>query len=227
MSLRITPDHRALNIQQGQEPQTETEKQYKSVLGGSTAYEHVIYANDIYGDEYKSEVLEAFLLSRAIESDVEKILRVPTAIVQIYKYLFFDLDVFKDELDIESYANTYIESDFGKDLKVCAITLGLDYLRYRFSRGQHIDIDIVTALQNMIETGFILSKATRLNPLDSSAAKEARQWMLSAIRGVESYAKVKPVLEETSDEFKIILETIDHTTNELKNPNLLKDDILH
>lgn len=225
--MPLAPDHRALRVAETKDATDTTEGEYLKVLKDETASEDVHYAADIYADTYKSEVLEAFLLARASNADIEKILRVPGKVTAIYRHLFFDLDSFRDELDIESYARTYDVDPFGKDLKICAITLGLEYLVYRFNRGQASEVNLVDSLRTMIETGYMLSKATRLNPLDSNAAREARQWMTAAIKGSESYIRVKPALEEYSDEFKIALEKIDNTTNERLNPNIDKDSIVH
>ena len=221
------PNHRALCLQKEGEATTDVEKEYSLFLKKGEGSPDLKYAIDVYEDPYKSEVLEAFFLARTTDREVEQILRVPANVCSYYRYLFFDLNSFKDELDVEAYVQTYEESEFGKDIKVCAVTLGLDYLKYRFGRGEHSDVSLLTALKNMIETGYVLSKATRLNPLDSDSAREARQWMMAAIKGMDSYAKIKPMIQENANDFLIVLQTIDRTTNEDKNPTIQKNEIIH
>lgn len=225
--MSMSPDHRAIRIHEGGEPQNETEQEYLDALNGESKHEYLLYAKDIYDNDYKSEVIEAFLLAGAKNNDVAAVLRVPAQVVNVYRFLFFDTEVFKDELDVEAYAQGYGESEFGKEIKVCAVTLGIDYLRYRFGRNKKHDISMVDALSSMIETGYVLSKATRLNPLDSNSAREARQWMMSAIKGMESYIKVKPALEEYNDEFRIALQKIDSQTEERISTIIPEEEIIH
>jgi len=226
--MRSSTDHRAVRLQEGGEGKDQLEKEYLSLLAGTPIpNSDLVYANDIYHDSYKSEVLEAFFLAGASDIDVETTLRVPAAVSKVYRQLFWDYSVFRDELDIEAYTQTYEESAYGKEIKTCAVTLGLEYLQFRFGRGKNSDVSLTSALQSMIETGFMLSKAARINPLDSTASREARQWLTASIKGMESYAKVKAASGETIDDFKIALETIDHSTNEQKNPGIKKGEILH
>ena len=171
--------------------------------------------------------MEAFLLSKATDHDIEEVLKVPTKVIKLYRQLFWDASVFKDELDIEAYAQTYERNDYGKEIKVCAITLGIGYLRYRFSRGQHSEISMLDALQNMIETSYVLCQATRLNPMDSNASKEARQWMSMVVKNIDQYIKTRPVLDDFNDEFEIALKSIDNATKEQVQIKLNKDDIVH
>jgi hypothetical protein len=221
------PNHRALSLLEGGTADTDIGKEYTLFLKKKKGNPDLLYAIDIYEDPYKSEVIEAFLLAQTTDKEIEQVLRVPANVCSYYRHLFFDMSSFKDELDIESYVQTYDASEFGKDIKVCAATLGIDYLRYRFGRGSNSEVSLLSALKNMIETGYVLSKATRLNPLNSDSAKEARQWMMAAIKGMDSYAKIKPTLNESHDDFLIALQSIDHTTNEMKNPDIPKDEIVH
>ena len=226
--MKLSTDHRALELQSGRAPENEAEIRYSALLKGEPCTnEAVNYAIEVYEDDYKREVLEAFLLAQATNDDVESVLRVPADVTRAYRQLFWDAGVFKDELDIEAYAQTYGDNDYGKEIKVCAITLGLGYLRYRFSRGQHSEISLLDALQNMIETSYVLCQATRLNPMDSNASKEARQWMSMVVKNIDQYIKTRPVLDDFNDEFEIALKNIDKTTKERIHLNILKEDLLH
>lgn len=200
-----------------------------ALLGGKEAPQEVVYANEIYEDPYKSEVLEAFLLAEATPEQIEKALRVPVRVTEAYKTLFFDRSVFRDELDAEAYAQSYPdttkEQKWGGDLKRSALVLGVDYLVYRFGRKTD-DLDIAGALKTMIQNAFMLSKATKLNPLNSDSAREARQWMTTGIKAMEAYVKVKPATENTDDAFSIALENIERATNEAKS-GINKADIVH
>lgn len=226
--MKLSTDHNALELQDGRSPTNPVEQAYQEVVrGNQAATDTQQYAMDIYEDDYKREVLEAFFLANATDADIQTILRIPSAVVKEYKAIFWDSSVFRDELDIETYAHSYTHSDYGKSIKISAVTLGLPYLRYRFSRGKHSEISLMDALQNMIETSFVLSQATRLNPLDSDASREARQWMAMVVKNIDQYIRTKPVLDNLNDEFEIALRHIDQKTKELPSIVIDKDDILH
>ena len=211
--MNLQPNHRALALESGDEPRSDFEQQYKNLLNEEIADSALVYANDIYENAYKQEVLEAFILSRATSDEIENILNVPTNVIEIYKILFFDIEIFKDELDIEAYAQTYVDTldGFGKKLKVAAITLGKEYLFYRFCRGTN-GVDMEAALKNLIETSYMLAQATKLNPLDSNASREARQWAKLTASLIESYKKISDDSGASSDEFILILKQIDVET---------------
>ena len=226
----LTPNHRAEALaEKGAKPKGLVEENYCKLLEGKPAPEEVVYASDIYENTYKCEVVEAFLLAGASAELIFTTLRVPTAVTEIYSQLFFDKAVFKDELDIEAYAQTYPEDTpelkWGKELKIAAITLGVDYLVYRFGRGDK-EVDMTGSLKSIILNSFMLAKATKLNPLDSNVSREARQWAATTIKALETYVKVKPAVENTDNEFTIALENIERSTNEAKS-GISKDDIVH
>ena len=227
--MRVLPNHRALAIEEGGAPADDIETDYQQfLLNGQTSNKDLQYAYDIYTDPYKCEVIEAFLLVKVAPEAIESTLRIPASVVAIYEKLYFDYASFLDELDVETYAQTYDQNDFGRELKVSAITLGANYLRYRFSRGQVSEVNIIESLQSMIETAYTLSASTKLNPLDSTISKEARQWMKMALTGMEAFIKIKPALEEYSDDFRIALQSIDRTTSaDKKTPDLDIDEIAH
>lgn len=223
------PDYRAVALAQGATPAGPLEEGLVAHLEGKEAPEAVVYANEIYEDPYKSEVLEAFLLAEATPDLISDVLRIPAAVTQTYTELFFNRSVFRDELDVESYVQTYPdttkETKWGREVKVAALTLGVDYLVYRFAHKE-TSIDLAGALKNMITTSYMLTKASKLNPLDSTSAREARQWVGVAVKALEAYVRVKPATENTDNEFTIALANITRATNEAKS-GISKDDIVH
>lgn len=223
------PDHRAEEISAGAEAATPEEAEFAALLRGETVSEQVKYAVEIYEDSYKSEVLEAFLLAGASSEIVYNHLRVPVPVVDTYRRLFFDLSVFRDELDVEAYTQTYPENTpgekWGKDLKICAISLGLDYMTYRFGRNGG-ELDIQVALKQIIGNANMLAKVSKINPLDSNATREARAWAQTTLKALETWTKVAPMADKTDDDFRVALQTIETTTNEQKSA-IKKDDLVH
>lgn len=225
----VQPDSRAVALAEGTTPNGPLEEGLVALLQGKEAPVEVSYAKDIYEDPYKSEVLEAFLLAEAPPELIAKTLRVPVAVTQAYGALFFNRSVFRDELDVEAYAQNYPdttkEQKWGRELKLGALTLGIDYLTYRFGKKSD-DLDIAGSLRTMIQNAYMLSKAVRMNPMNSDSAREARQWAATAVKAMEAYVKVKPATENTDDAFTIALENIERATNEAKS-GISKADIVH
>jgi hypothetical protein len=221
-------NHRFETLKAGENPANDLENSLVEILRtGKTSNADVQYAYDIYVDEYKREVLEAFLLASATDKDIFDVIKIPESVSAVYRPIFFDQSVFRDELDRECYAQTYPKkpSSWGHDLKICALTLGLDYMRYRFSRGP-ITVDITGALNEMIATASFLSKAGRINPMDSTATKQSLNWMAAAVKTMEAYVKVKPATEARKDEFELVLKTIDESTEE-EQPKIDITDLVH
>lgn len=224
-----SPDKRAQALAQGAQPVGTVEEEFVKLLNNQPSLAEVVYANDIYENAYKSEVIEAFLLAEATPEAIFDTLKVPVAVVEVYKHLFFNRNAFQDELDVEAYAQTYSEDTpeqkYGKELKISALTLGLDYLIFRFSHKE-VDVDLSGSLKSMIANAYMLTKAAKLNPLDSNASREARQWVATATKALEAYVRVKPATEKTDDEFSIALQNIERSTNEAQS-GIKLDDIVH
>lgn len=216
-------------IAEGATPEGPLEIGLANLLAGKEAPAEVVYAHSIYEDPYKSEVIEAFLLAEATPEQIERVVRVPKAVTDAYKHLFFNRAGFQDELDVEAYVQNYDDSTkelkWGKELKQAALVLGVEYLVYRFSRKPE-DLDLASALKNMIASAYSLTYAAKLNPLNSNSTKEARLWMATATKALESYVRVKPATENTTDEFQIALENIERATDEARS-GIKKEDILH
>lgn len=222
-----SPDFRIEELTDGEKPLTPNEEEFVKIINKKKNIDSdVQYAYDIYLDKYKSEVIEAFILSGGDDVFIEKLLRVPSKVSAIYRSLFFRQEVFRDELDVEAYVHTYDEDEYGKEIKLCAVTLGKEYLIFRFNKDPNSELDVSGAMKSMVEASYMLSKATKINPLNSASSKEARQWMGMALKSLETYAKIKPSTESNSDDFKLALENIDRTTNESKS-DIKKETIVH
>lgn len=212
--LQKAPNQLAISLEEGEcKPSNGLERAFLVVKTGSKhkadtkSINQIKYALNIYGSDYKREVLEAFLLSRASHEEIHEVLKIPAKVIETYGLFFFNVDNFLDELSIEEYAHSH-PNPFGRELKISAITLGFDFLRFRFNRGNS-NLDFKQALTKLVETSYVIARAAKLNPIDSQVTKEARQWMAISIKALEAYAKIKPTFDEVDDDFKLILKNID------------------
>jgi hypothetical protein len=190
--------------------------------GDAEMYNYVQRAYSAYKHVYKKEVLEAMLLSGMTYDEIHDTVRVPQQLSEVYEYLFFDMDVFEDDLDIIDYAHTYSEDEFGKDLKILGCDLGKEALMIKLSRGTH-----VTKSRHIKEeirtTAFMLAQYAKLNPMRSDVSKEAHRWANLSLKA----AALEDDLDGDSlDALLLALEDADEVKDE-STSGIKKDDIIH
>ena len=213
----VQPDFRYIEIKSGSVPDGISSDLLKS--------EDFNYAKSVYNNKYKKEILEAFLLTGEPIEHIASILGTPENVIQIYKTIFFETDVFKDKLDIEEYIETY-PNEHGKNLKLCAVTLGIKYLRFRYGYEDN-DLDISGILESIVESANILASAARINPLNSAVSREARQWVTTTIKAIEALSKIKLKSNaEDDDRWRLVLEELEQSEHS-ESQKIGPDDIVH
>ncbi len=226
------PSHRADALIEGAaKPTTPLEKAFVSRKGAPELLSIIEYISDLHASEYQREALESFIITRMDIDEIHEILKIPKEVIEAYCWFFFDMESFRDELALEEYVRTY-PNEFGREMKITATSLGSDFLKFRFDRGKS-NLDFKQALANLIDTSYAIARAAKLNPIDSTITREARQWMSTSIKALEAYAKVKPTFEESNEDFKLVLQNIDavvkqKATNPAPSPGagLKPEDIL-
>lgn len=233
----VQPRHRFHRIYR-QLRQTETydtddpveEALVRLLLGDMNVPEEVLRAYGIFWDEYKREVVEAFLLAEAKPKDIEAIFKIRAEIVEIYQQVFFDTAVFYDRLDAESYARNYNEDAFGHELKVSAIEDGLEYLKARFGRG-HYNVSPVRAIRELISQSYVNSKIGSKVELDSNKAKEARMWASTMSKSIESLSSAEEIEGSKKSSYVLKLELMQKDNDDDRQPETHEEvdpkDIVH
>lgn len=224
--MKNSPDHRYLAVKEsvasGTTPGEHVEAQLFDLLSGKEAPEAVKRAYDIYRQDYKREVMESFLLVEATSNEVDAVLKVPTVVTDTYAHLFFDPDVFEDELDRLNYAHTYDRTEFGSKLKEFAIDLGKESLMVRMSRGSYA-VPATNVQDSIRSTAFLMAQLAKVNPARSATAKEALRWAQLALKASsEEDTQIQGNVERVVME----LETTDETTDATSS-GIDEKDILH
>jgi hypothetical protein len=224
--MKKSPDHRYLAVQEGvasgTKPGGRIDAALFDLLSGKRAPEAVERAYDIYQQDYKREVMESFLLVEAASDEVEHVLKVPATVTEAYAYLFFDPEVFEDELDRLNYAHTYERNEFGSQLKKFSVDLGKESLMVRMSRGSY-NVAAANVQDSIRSTAFLMAQLAKINPAKSATAKEALRWAQLALKASSE--------EETQDQGNVDrvvmeLETKDETTDATES-GIDENDILH
>jgi hypothetical protein len=224
--MKKSPDHRYLAVKEcvasGTKPDGRIEATLFELISGKRAPEAVERAYDIYKQDYKREVMESFLLVESTSDEIEAVLKVPAVVTDAYAHLFFDPEVFDDELDRLNYAHTYDRTEFGSKLKEFAIDLGKESLMVRMSRGSYA-VPATNVQDSIRSTAFLMAQLAKVNPARSATAKEALRWAQLALKAsseeaVDNQGNVDRVVME--------LETTDETTD-AANSGIDEKEILH
>ncbi len=210
-------------VKAGNAPSGGVEKELANLLGSKTAQPDVTSAYDIYSSAFKREVMESFLLVGATPTEVQDILKVPESITETYGHLFFDPDVFENELDRIDYAYTYSKNEFGRTLKMFAVDLGKEALKIKMSRGTYA-VSPNDVQDGIRSTAYLMGQMVRVNPMDSRIARESLRWAQLGLRA----AAEEDVDRDSGgiDKVKFALEERDETTDAEKS-GIEPDEILH
>ncbi len=188
------PDQRYLTIKDKAEvpPEHNLERALWDILHGEGSDPAVSYALEIYSNECEREVMQAWLLARADNAQIEAGLRIPPEVTDAFRHLFFDVGLFRDELDLLGWVQAYEReqqgSGHGPQLFKMAITGGVDALAWLFSRGDFsIDPDKVTK-QVMTDT-FFRGQANRGHGLASKEAAAAHAFYQTAFKAAAPLTK--------------------------------------
>lgn len=224
--MKKSPDHRYLTVKEsvtsGTAPGGRIESALFDMLSGKEAPEEVERAYDIHNQDYKREVMESFLLVEAGSDEIEQILKVPAVVTEVYAYLFFDPEVFEDELDRLNYAHTYDRTEFGSKLKEFAIDLGKQSLMVRMSRGSYA-VPAANVQDSIRSTAFLMAQLAKVNPAKSATAKEALRWAQLALK---ASAEEEDNVQGNVDRVVMELETTDETTDAAES-GIDEKEILH
>lgn len=103
--------------------------------------ERVEWALEIYAAQFEREVFQAWLIARATEENIEKWLRIPIEVTKVYCHLFFNIHIFRDELDLLSWVQEFETeqrgSPYGANLLRDAVQGGIEKLCWIFGRNEY------------------------------------------------------------------------------------------
>jgi hypothetical protein len=184
------------------------------------------YAYDIFRNPAHRAALDAFVLADATPETVQAVVGVAAEVVKKYAYLFMDLGVFRNRLEMLTWASEYDGDAYGKELCRAALTIGIDYLLWAFGKGD-ADLDARMVVRRTMVDSFYRGLAHRGNGLTAGVTKEAYKWWATAVRNAEILEKIDPrVSKHAAEELKIALESRDDTLKPEDSPVALHE-ILH
>lgn len=147
---------------------------------------NVEWAWSVFEEVYEREVLNAFLLAGATDEQIWTTLRVPNAVVQAYRYLFFDTQAFRDELHILSWIRKYEEGHYGTpqgvQLLKDALMRGVPGLIWNYCRDSTLTLDPEHVQRQAMVDAYFLGRTCRVLTPGSTEARAAKSYMDTALQ---------------------------------------------
>jgi len=152
----------------------------------------VNWAHEIYASLLQREIMQAWILSRAPDDVIQRWLRIPGEVTQAYRHLFFDVDIFRDELDILCWIHEYEQfregSEHGVQLLQIAQMEGVDKLAFLYGRGEaEMDPDKVQYV--VMTEAYHRGRAHRGASVSSKEAQAAQSFMNTAAKIAQGLGK--------------------------------------
>lgn len=196
------------------------------LLAGNPARDPVTEAYDLYQTETHRVVMDAFIVASATPQLIESVLGVKVEVVDIYAYLFFDKSVFRNRLELLSYAASYPGDAHAQELMRAAVNVGLEYLLWAYGRGD-VQVDARSIIRHTMAEAYYRGMAHRGNALTSGITRESHKWWATAVKNAELLERIDPRAEKHAfEEIRIQLEKAD-TTYTTETAPVPVTDILH
>lgn len=181
----------------------------------------VIYAYRLYSSDYRRTVMEAFLIAGDTGEALSTVLDIPIKVVDTYRYLFFDMEVFWDRLDVEVFVYEYPEGlmeGWAKSLITVAHEHGLEFLRVDFSHGS-LTPNKETAVREAIVTSYLNMKINSRHGGDIQRSKETRAWADTLFSQMAKSQELLSGGRDSAKSFLLRLETINYSGDQRPDPD--------
>jgi hypothetical protein len=177
----------------------------------------VEYAYDLFSNVQHRATMDAFILAKTPADKIKECLEIGIPTIVTYHELFMDATVFRNKLELLSYAHDYDGDETTKALVLAGVRHGPAYLMWSLGSQQELDPRAVVR-QAMTDTYF-RSMAHKGNSLTSLVAKEAHRWAASSIRTAQIVEQIDPrSTKEAFDELRLALLGVDDTKTVADSP---------
>jgi hypothetical protein len=229
--MRQRPDHRYREVlsavQAGTIPVEPRMAALYAIYDNAPCSDELVqYAFDLHEEEEHRAILDAFLLTRCPLTEIMAVLEIDILVIETYMFLYMDVSVFRNKLEIISFAAHYESSCYGKELVKTAVQVGPEYLHWAYGRLSDT-VDPRAIIRRTMQDSYFRGMAHKGNGLTTGVAKEAHKWWATAIKNAELTERMNPsTAKQALDELRIALGQRDETiaADEFEVP---LSDILH
>lgn len=194
--MRREPDERFhVTVAAQLEPAHPIEARLWRCSRGLESCEHIARALEIYNDVFERERMQPWILAGAESADIAERIGVHPDMVEAYRHLFFNMDVFRDLLEKQRWVALYEQNRPG------ATREGALYLQKAMLHGVEAVAHVLGA-PSKLEPGQVLDSAMRDTyfrglaardaKLTSNEAAAAHGFLKTAIALATEQAKVRP-----------------------------------
>ncbi len=231
--MRLRPDHRFQDVLAAVNASANvpTESRMAALFArldnpSGVVDENVDYAYELHSEEEHRAIVDAFLLSKCEVAEISALLDIDAGVLETYAYLFMDMTVFRNRLEIISYAARYNSSEYGKEMVRTAVHVGADYLYWTYGKTR-ADFDPRYVIQKTMMDSFFRGMAHKGNALTTGVAKESHKWWGTAVKNAELMERLNPTTaKQAVEELRIALGQKDDTVS-ADNFEVPLDQILH
>ena len=157
------------------------------------------YAWDIYNNLALRNLFEAFLFASEDNELVYNSLGVDYDEIGFYRTLFFDTNVFRNDLERIAWMQTIPDSDSQKELFRIAFNQGLAALRWHYCRNKG-EVSPEEAEKVVLTDSFVQYLGHRGKPLTGKVAKEARGLSKVILEAVKTMRTKEDTFDGASSE---------------------------
>lgn len=147
-------------------------------------------AIEIFKEPFERERFQPWLLAGATEEDINARVGVNVQTTKNYKHLFFDVTVFRDELEKQLWVAKYEGSPEGMAYLQKAVLHGVEAVAHVM--GAVCTLDPNTVIEQSMKDAYFRSQALRGAKLSSPEINMAHSLMKTAIEHAQLLSKHKP-----------------------------------
>lgn len=227
------PDHRFLRTKEaltGASPRPEEPRMLSllEILEGTESTTPVRYAFDLYQNAEHRMVLDAFFLAMTPKDLITDTLNIPAEVLEAYGHLFMDMSVFRNRLEILTFAKDYPGTPYAKEMIRTAVTVGYDYLLWAYGNPNMDAVDSRHIVRKVMVDSFFRGLAHKGNALTSAMAKEAKGWLSMSVSNAALIEKIDPRTAKAAvNELKIAIEGKDSTLSTERAPVPVDEILTH
>ncbi len=226
--MTLQPDHRRVLAVSGSAADDPRVDALAALLTGQPCLlDDVTYANDLYEKPEHRAAVDAFFLARVPLEQMSVSLDIPVMVLDTYAYLFMDMQAFRNNLEIRSYALAYEGDEYERELVRTAVVAGRDYLIWTYGENNQGAVDSRDVIRRTMVDGYFRGMAHKGNGVSTQVAKDAQRWLQMAVNNALMLEKVDPhATKDAFSELKIAIEGKDITVS-AENTPVDPENVLH
>jgi hypothetical protein len=177
------PAHRFLAVKnETVAPEHPHERGLWLAMNRGQAEDHITRALELYVEDER-EIMQAWLIAGATNEHIREYLGLAEEVTEAYRHLFFDMRVFRDQLDIIKWVREYTanQSETESAILQNALVMGVPYLMWVYGRGETTLAPEVVQRQVMADAYF-RGRSGRMHTMTSKEAQVAHQYMSTAFK---------------------------------------------